>query len=978
MPNYSGALRPYNAGEQRRDVRSLPKKADDAFRTSEGGIFLCIITIFVNLISFGLPLGSLLTYGPIGWFLRRYTYPRKMSHKMPLRMPAHANLPDDSFDAVKLNIDLRKEPEKANGTARTYLGIDRETFRQVYLTNSDDRVHMVLLGTTGSGKTEFIFALLLNQLTQNSGFIFVDAKGDINGQRQTVRLARRFGRQDDVLTISFATAGRDLLQPQRDKLTNTFNIMSSTSSAMLIELLSGMLDDSGGGGDMWQGRAIAFIAAITRPLTYLRDRGHIQLSPASYIQYMELSEVEKLLFKHDGAYGPKFDDVLSPLRSYVISLPGYDRRNIDKGQEQKTNEQFGFITMQLTRVLNDLSYNYGHIFGSNTGGDIDIYDVVINRRIMSVLLPSMERAPATLKMLGKLIVGSIKQMMAGSLGNRMEGLTRMTVDSRPTSAKNAFRIVLDEWGYIVVIGSSVMPAQARGLGISMVFAAQSYTDIMRGSKEEAEATWDNSTIKVCGRLTSGEDSETFRKVEGAAGKEMQITNPHYEVKDGFGASLKYKQSRQLNVEYKSRVTIDDLSQQQEGEFTLIMAKKSENGHKGSIAVIRMLAFYTAGGGEARRMYLNDLVPAMLPDKENYRHLAENRELIKKYITLGTYTKHIEHLTSSERNDYGDRSGINQYDAISTLFHIQDSIAAQTALKEPFLTTDIVASNIKSAINQHVYNQNSTKNYLQNDDANKKSERLTTEEILKNPITFYNDFDVDDSLNEEQLGDTSMSHIAVAITSQTDSDALLESKALGHIEGNKDFDIRSIVEGSASVAHSLFADRTSEPIFAFYSSTKSKHPFISPEQRQSDHHKKQESYYDKLVNIEHSQIVYCDRPIVAVSEYNGEQEDGSETTTMAVHALVNDFSRRYSVSLFEKLNSDIGIVYDPTNNTAINDDDIIYQSVINCVSTSAAAQRVLFEAFTHDYPEKPITGISELAGGEWNDKIELLRKLGEDT
>lgn len=978
MPVYSGALRPYNAGEQRRDVRSFPKKADDGFRTAEGGVFLCIIMIFVSLLSFALPMGSLIFYSPIGWFLRRYTYPKRMIHNMPLRMPIHANLPDGSFDAVKMDIDLRKTPEKANGKGVTYLGLDRETGHQVYLTNSDDRTHMIVVGTTGSGKTEFIFSLLVNQLVQNSGFIFVDAKGDINGQRQTVRLARRFGRQDDVLTISFATSGRDLMNPQTDKVTNTFNIMSSTSSAMLIELLSGMLDDSGGGGDMWQGRALAYIAAITRPLTYLRDRGHIQLSPASYIQYMELSEVEKLLFKHDGMYGPKFDDVLSPLRSYIISLPGYDRRNIEKGQEQKTNEQFGFITMQLTRAINDLSYNYGHIFGSNTGGDIDIFDVVINRRIMTVLLPSMERAPATLKMLGKLIVGSIKQMMAGSLGNRMEGLTRMTVDSRPTSAKNAFRIVLDEWGYIVVVGSSVMPAQARGLGISMVFAAQSYTDIMRGSKEEAEATWDNTTIKVCGRLTSGEDSETFRKVQGAAGKEMQVSNIHYDVQDGLAASLKYKQSRQLNTEYKDRITIDDLSQQQEGEFTLIMAKKYKGGQEGRIAVVRMLAFYTAGGGEASRMYLNDLVPAMLPDKENYRHLAENRELIKKHIFLGSYTRHIEHLTSDERSGMDERKGVNQYDAISTLFHIQDAVAAQSALAKPFDATDIVASNIKSALNQHYHGQNTTKSYLVTETTQTSVENLTTEDFVQDPSLFYADFDIDDALNEEQIGDSSMSHIAVAVTSQTNDDALLESKALGHISGNKDFDIRGIIENNTAIAHSLFADPNSKPIYAFYSNPSSRHPFVSPEQLHSEHLSKQQDYHDKLVNIGHNQITYCDRPVVAIPDHKGNYNQELEADALSVHMLVNDFSRRYSSLLFEKLNNDVGIIYDPTNNTAIDGDDIIYQSVVNRISTSAAAQRILFEAFTHDYPEKPIRGISDLASDNWQSKIADLRKLGVDS
>lgn len=982
MPKYGGALRPYNAGEQRRDVRSLPKKADDGFRTAEGGVFLCIITIFVSILSFALPLGSLILYGPIGWFLRRYTYPRRMIHDMPLRMPVHAKLPDGSYDAVKMDVDLRKNPEKANGMGVTYLGLDRETGRQVYLTNSDDRTHMIVVGTTGSGKTEFIFALLLNQLVQNSGFIFVDAKGDINGQRQTVRLARRFARQDDVLTISFATSGRDLMQPQTDKVTNTFNIMASTSGPMLIELLSGMLDDSGGGGgDMWQGRAMAFIAAITRPLTYLRDRGYIQLSPASYIQYMELSEVEKLLFKHDGMYGPKFDEVLLPLLSYIISLPGYDTARIEKGQEQKTNEQFGFITMQLTRAINDLSYNYGHIFGSNTGGDIDIFDVVINRRLMTVLLPSMERAPATLKMLGKLIVGSIKQMMAGSLGNRMEGLTRMTVDSRPTSAKNAFRIVLDEWGYIVVVGSSVMPAQARGLGISMVFAAQSYTDIMRGSKEEAEATWDNTTIKVCGRLTSGEDSETYRKVQGAAGKEIQIVNGHYDVKDGLAASIKYKQSMQLNAEYRDRITIDDLSQQQEGEFTLIMAKKYKGGNEGSIAVIRMLAFYTAGGGEASRMYLNDLVQTTLPDKESYRHLSENRELIKDYVQTGDYTSQIHRITNSDRSDVDEGFAADDYDAINTLFHIQDEIAAQSSLPETdrFSPSAIVASRIYESVRQHQNSQSSKPNLLVNDASEgAEIEVATPAEYIENPSLMYGMMDMDDAYNEELIGDSSMSHLAVAITNQADDDAALKNKALGNIEGNKDLEIKRAIETSASLFYSQYADTKSQPVYEFRSDSATKHPFMSPEQRQNSHHEQQQAYHNKLSNIGHTQILYYDRPIVSSSEFKGYFNREVNSDVMPVHSIVNNFSREFSVSMFERLTEDVGIVYDQSSNIAINNDDIIYQAVVNRVSTSITAQKYLFEALTYDYPEKPIRGISDLAGSDWASSISELKKLGMQT
>ncbi|MGK3946443.1 hypothetical protein ABK046_49815, partial [Streptomyces caeruleatus] len=74
-----------------------------------------------------------------------------------------------------------------------------------------------------------------------------------------------------------------------------------------------------------------------------------------------------------------------------------------KKQEAKTLEQHGFISMQLTRAINDLTFSYGHIFGVEQG-DIDIFDVVLNRRCLTVPLPALERTPETLKMLGKLVV----------------------------------------------------------------------------------------------------------------------------------------------------------------------------------------------------------------------------------------------------------------------------------------------------------------------------------------------------------------------------------------------------------------------------------------------------------------------------------------------------------------------------------------------------------------------------------------------
>lgn len=128
------------------------------------------------------------------------------------------------------------------------------------------------------------------------------------------------------------------------------------SSGMIIEALSGMIEHNNNddADEMVKGRVISFIAALTMPLSYLRDRGYIKLNADSYIEYMELSKVEELLFKHDGMYGDEFDEVLRPLLAYIETVPGYDISRIDKGQSSQTNEQFGFIAMQVLKVLNNL------------------------------------------------------------------------------------------------------------------------------------------------------------------------------------------------------------------------------------------------------------------------------------------------------------------------------------------------------------------------------------------------------------------------------------------------------------------------------------------------------------------------------------------------------------------------------------------------------------------------------------------------
>ncbi len=77
-------------------------------------------------------------------------------------------------------------------------------------------------------------------------------------------------------------------------------------------------------------------------------------------------------------------------------------------QVSQVLEQHGFITMQLTRVFSSLADTYGHIIRTNLA-EVDFKDVVLNRRILVVLLPALEKSPDELSNLGKVIIASLKQ-----------------------------------------------------------------------------------------------------------------------------------------------------------------------------------------------------------------------------------------------------------------------------------------------------------------------------------------------------------------------------------------------------------------------------------------------------------------------------------------------------------------------------------------------------------------------------------------
>lgn len=536
---------------------------------------------------------------------------------LPFRLPMRSG-------ALDFNDPLpgSTKPRVARGIY--FFGNDIKTNDELWFNNDDMRTHVLIFGSTGSGKTEALVSMAFNSLVQGSGFIYVDGKGDNSLFTKIFSMARRMGREDDMLLINFMTGARDIIGAQEKRLSNTMNPFSQGSSSMLTQLVVSLMDSGGAdaSGDMWKGRAIAFVEALMRVLVYMRDQGHILLDANIIRNYFSLTRLETIVldksFIRDYQEPVTLNDVpdviLEPLKNYVINLPGYDLNRKGK-QVSQVLEQHGFITMQLTRVFGSLADAYGHIIRTNLP-EVDMKDVVLNRRILVVLLPALEKSPDELSNLGKVIIASLKAMMAAGLGEDVEGSYRDVILRKPTNAPTPYLCILDEYGYYAVKGFAVVPAQARSLGFSTVFAGQDLPAFQKASKEEAASIGANTNIKICMKLEDPlETWDFFNKTAG----ESYVTKVDSFQTSSDTITNSYADARSASSEKRARIDLLDLKDQREGEAHIFFKSR----------IVRAKMFY-ADPKPIKEFRLNQFLKVEPP---GYRKLLELDNSINKLHEL---------------------------------------------------------------------------------------------------------------------------------------------------------------------------------------------------------------------------------------------------------------------------------------------------------------------------------------------------------
>lgn len=458
--------------------------------------------------------------------------------------------------------------------------------------------------------TETLISLAFNSLVQGSGFIYVDGKGDNSLWAKIYSICRSMGREDDLLVVNYMTGGRDVFGPQPNKLSNTLNPFSTGSAGGLTELLVGLMDEAGGDNAMWKGRAISLISGVMFALVYMRENEGLLLDVDQIRDYLILENIQKLAKRRDLPA-----NILQSIRAYLRSLPGY-QENAQK-QSETVMDQHGYLQMQFTRILGSLSDTYGYIFRTNLG-EVDFFDVVLNRRILVVLLPALEKSPDELGNLGKIIVASLKQMMSTGLGDTLEGDYQDIIEIKPTNSPAPYTCILDEYGYYVVKGAAVMPAQARSLGFSMVFAGQDYPAFKKNNnQEEAVSTIGNCNIKIFMKLE--DPTDTFDLFKQSVGEALVSKTGGFAFETGVIGG--YMDEKRASIERRSRGDLLDLKDQGPGEAHIIFKS----------TLVRAQMFYV-NPAKVKRIQLNHFLRVEPPDRQDMLDLDSGIEELTQRLT----------------------------------------------------------------------------------------------------------------------------------------------------------------------------------------------------------------------------------------------------------------------------------------------------------------------------------------------------------
>lgn len=486
-----------------RDVRSPAHKLADALKN--GTVQTCGV-FGAGVCLFAFPVVATPFFG-LGLFFFMLRCLCVRNERLPFRMPL-------GLSGTGKGDPLPGRRGFAKPEGIFFLGNRLQDGKELWLKAKDILTHMLLFGTTGSGKTETLVSLSYNALATGS------------------------------------------------RLSNTNNPFTFGSAEALTQLLVSLMPASDGANSIFADKAQALISGVMYALVDLRDKGFLKLSTSVIRDALALEKCVELALR------PELDAESSASIKAALGTSGWIAGREMKDQPPSFAEQFGYAQSYFGKALSSLTDTYSHIYGAEDG-EVDFADAIMQRRILVVLLPSLEKAPAELASLGKISLSAIRNACAVGLGAQIEGDAEDVLEALPTDTIGIgpYLCIVDEYAAIVTPGFEVVLTQGRGLGIAAIVASQDYAGILEADKKGAQQMVANTSIKSFMKMQDAE--KTWELIRGQAGQGTVVRSSGFSVNDKSGSI--YADTMNTTIEKEDRVDLRDLQEQIEGEAHFIFS-----------------------------------------------------------------------------------------------------------------------------------------------------------------------------------------------------------------------------------------------------------------------------------------------------------------------------------------------------------------------------------------------------------------------
>ncbi|MBO1326257.1 type IV secretion system DNA-binding domain-containing protein [Acetobacter sp. TBRC 12305] len=560
-----------------RDTRTLSARLIEALRTeasalpliAAAGIALAVPAVTTALV-------------PVALAYTGYVLSRPLD--LPLRLPGFARrkdygnpVPDPKRPGVEI-------PGRAQGD--WLLGWDEVTGQQVWVSGNDLTMHGILPGATGSGKTQFIYSLLCSALAQGTGFTIVDGKASNNLPFSLEALQRKWGAAANMRVINFLVANGD-------RKSHTWSPFASVNAEGMAELLRTLFlpDDKGGGNSAhFRSRADSLIGSMSHVFAWMRDHMGIPVTAATLrVNFSDIQTLIDLVRRQDDSNADRHfayysmetrktvriplpaefpEELLHPVRFYVQETGGYSEAKGTAEGQDKVREQHSYVIGGFAKTFTMMTTTYGHIFNCDIP-DVDLQDVIFNRRNLIVLLPSLENDPDTNAAIGKTFITAQRYALSAALGASIEGDYEDLVINRPSAADTPYLMLYDEVNYFATRGIDVMMAQARELNMSIFLSFQEVGSLYATlGRDWATPLLGNPKLKIFENI---EDATVTREWVEQTGGTMQVgVLSGYDNSPLVGA---YSDQLRADIREVKRISWSDIQALRQGQAIVLFRGK---------------------------------------------------------------------------------------------------------------------------------------------------------------------------------------------------------------------------------------------------------------------------------------------------------------------------------------------------------------------------------------------------------------------